>query len=73
MTAHGALDRDSRSLLYSIMLRAIAMRPQRIVVAMCGPEPIDAVSRAMILSLTKRARLARVSLVVAEPPERVRR
>lgn len=73
MTARGALDRDSRSLLYSIMLRAIALRPQRIVVTMCGPEPIDAMSRAMILSLTKRARLARVSLVVAEPPERVRR
>ena len=66
VTARGPLDSASRNLLRPIMLRAIALRPERIVVRMLGTQPFDATSRAMILSLAKRARLARVALMVEE-------
>jgi hypothetical protein len=71
VTARGPLDAASRNLLRSIMLRAIALRPETIVVRMSGARSFDAqsfdvTSRAMILSLAKRARLARVALVVDE-------
>jgi hypothetical protein len=76
VTARGPLDAASRNLLRSIMLRAIALRPERIVVRMFDDRSFDAqsfdaqsfdvTSRAMILSLAKRARLARVALVVDE-------
>jgi hypothetical protein len=71
VTARGPLDAASRNLLRSIMLRATALRPERIVVRMFDDRSFDnrsfdVTSRAMILSLAKRARLARVALVVEE-------
>jgi hypothetical protein len=70
VTARGPLDAASRNLLRSIMLRATALRPERIVVRMFDDRSFDDrsfdVTSAMILSLAKRARLARVALVVEE-------